>query len=173
MFALAKTSEPKAGYASRFLLFDAGLLFDRPGLQKASRQHQHAPGSTVSEYAADFTLKCGRTAAELGAELAGERSQTSVADLEADFSHAALRGEHLPGAVHAQASQKIMRGLAKSGTEEAMEMKFGKTGLARRVLEQNPRLVFVGKQITSATEPTEGIVMEKLRHKEMILPFRQ
>ena len=66
-----------------------------------------------------------------------------------------------------------MRGLAKSGTEEAMEMKFGKTGLARRVLEQNPRLVFVGKQITSATEPTEGIVMEKLRHKEMILPFRQ
>ena len=109
----------------------------------------------------------------MGAEFTGKRSQTSVADLEADFSHAALRGEHLPGTVHAQASAKIMRGLAKSGAEEAMEMEFGKTGLARRLLEQNTGLVFGGEKIASATEPAEGVVMEKLRHQEMILPFRQ
>ena len=63
-----------------------------------------------------------------------------------------------------------MRGLAKSGAEKAMEMKFRKTGLARHLLEQNTCLVFGGKEITSATEPTEGVVMEKLRHEGMILP---
>ena len=73
--------------------------------------------------------------------------------------------------VHAQASEKIMRGLAKGGTEKAMEMKFGKTGLACRLLQQNTGLVFGGEEVTSATEPTEGVVMEKLRHEGMILPF--
>ncbi len=63
-----------------------------------------------------------------------------------------------------------MRGLAKSGTEEAMEMKFRKTSLARRLLEQNTGLVFGGKEIASATESAEGVVMEKLRHLKMILP---
>ena len=62
-----------------------------------------------------------------------------------------------------------MRGLAKSVTEEAMEMKFGKTGLPRRLPEQNTGLVFVGKEVASTTEPTEGVVMEKLRHGKMIL----
>ena len=47
-----------------------------------------------------------------------------------------------------------------------MEMKFGKTGLARRVLEQNTGLGFGGEEVTSATEPTEGVVMEKFRHQE-------
>jgi hypothetical protein len=32
-------------------------------------------------------------------------------------------------------------------------------------------LVFGGEEVTSATEPTEGVVMEKLRHEGMILPF--
>lgn len=64
-----------------------------------------------------------------------------------------------------------MRGLAKGGAEKTMEMKFGKTGLPRRPLEQNTGLVFGGEQIPSATEPTKGVVMEKLRHGEMILPF--
>jgi hypothetical protein len=32
-------------------------------------------------------------------------------------------------------------------------------------------LVFSGEQVTSATESTEGVVMEKLRHERMILPF--
>jgi len=64
-----------------------------------------------------------------------------------------------------------MRSLAKSGTVKAMKVKFGKTGLARRLLEQNTRLVFSGEQVTSATESTEGVVMEKLRHERMILPF--
>ena len=66
-----------------------------------------------------------------------------------------------------------MRGLAKRGTEKAMEMKFGKAGLARGLLEQNPGLVFGSEEVTSATEAAEGVVMEKLRHEEMILPFRQ
>ncbi len=148
-------------------------LFDSPGLQKASRQHQHAPGSVVSKDAADLTLKFGGTAAELGAEFAGKRSQTSVADFEADFSHTALRGEHLPGPVHAQASQKIMWGLTESCTEKTMEMKFRKTGLARRLLEENTGLVFDGQEVTSATEPAEGVVMQKLRHEEIILPLGQ
>jgi len=47
-----------------------------------------------------------------------------------------------------------------------MEMKFGKTGLARCLFEQNPGLVFGGEEVTSATEPTEGVVMEKFRHQE-------
>ncbi len=148
-----------------------GSLFDSPALKKAPRHHQHTPGSAVSECAADFTLKFGGTAAELCAELAGKRSQTSVSDLEADFSHAALRGEHLPGTVHTQSSQTIMWGLAEGGAEQAMEMKFRKAGLARRLLEQNAGLIFVGKEVTSATEPTEGIVMEKVRHWRMILPL--
>jgi hypothetical protein len=63
-----------------------------------------------------------------------------------------------------------MRGLAESGTEKAMEMKFRKTGFARRLLEQNAGLVLIGQEVTSATEPTESIVMEELRHEGMILP---
>jgi hypothetical protein len=50
-----------------------------------------------------------------------------------------------------------------------MEMKFGKTGFARRLVKQNTGLVFGGEEITSATESTEGIVMEMLRHERMIL----
>jgi hypothetical protein len=65
-----------------------------------------------------------------------------------------------------------MRGLAKSGTEKAMEMKFGKAGLTRRLLEQHTGLVFGGEQVPCATEPTEGVVMKKLRHERMILPYR-
>jgi hypothetical protein len=181
-----KTSEPEAGHASRFLLFDdvcaksppklgRGTLdtsFDSPGLQKASRYHQDAPGSAVSEDAADLTLKFSGAAAELGAEFAGERSQTSVADLETDISYAALRSQHLPSTIHAEASKKIMRRLAKRGTEEAMEMKLRKTGLVCRLLEQNPGLVFGGEEVTPATEPTESVIMEKLRHQEMILPIQ-
>ena len=190
MFLLAEeTSECGEPHASRFLLFDAKFLttedtedtgayeredssvtpvtsvvrsfsFDRQCAQKASRQHQHAPGSVVSEDAADFALKCGRTASELGAEFAGKGSQTSVADLEAHFRHAAFGSKHLPGAVHAQASEKIMRGLAESGAEKAMEMKFRKTGFARRLLQPNTGLIFGGEQVSSATEPAEGVVME-------------
>lgn len=187
--ALAKkTSEPEAGDASRFLLFDdvcaksppklelgrntLETLFDSPGLQKASRYHQDAPGGAVTKDAADLTLKFGGAAAELGAEFAGERSETSVSDLETDISDAALRSQHLPGTIHAEASKKIMRRLAKRGTEEAMEMKLRKTGLVCRLLEQNPRLVFGGEEVTPATEPAESVIMEKLRHQEMILPVR-
>jgi len=61
---------------------------------------------------------------------------------------------------------------AKGGSEKAMEVKLGKTGLARRLLEQNAGLVFGGEEVASATEPAEGVVMEKLRHEGMILPFR-
>ena len=78
----------------------------------------------------------------------------------------------MPGTVHAQSSEKIMRGLAEGSTEQAMEMEFGKTGLARRLLEQNSGLVFGGEEVASATEPAKGVVMEKLRHRQMILPFR-
>ena len=64
-----------------------------------------------------------------------------------------------------------MRGLAKRAAEKTMEMKFGKTGLACRLFEQNTGLVFGGEEVAPATEPAEGVVMEKLRHDEMILPF--
>ncbi len=63
-----------------------------------------------------------------------------------------------------------MRGLAKSGAEEAMEMEFGKTGLTRRLLQAYAGLIFVSQQVTSATEPAEGVVMKKLRHDRIILP---
>ena len=66
-----------------------------------------------------------------------------------------------------------MRRLTKRGTEQAMEMKFGKTGLACRLLQQNTGLVFGGEEITSATEPTEGVVMKKLSHEGIILAFRR
>ncbi len=61
-----------------------------------------------------------------------------------------------------------MRRLAEGGTEKAMEVKFKKTGLSRRLLEQNTGLVFGSEEATPATEPTESVVMEKLRHQEMI-----
>jgi hypothetical protein len=38
-------------------------------------------------------------------------------------------------------------------------MKFGKTSLARRLPKQNTGLVFGGEQVTSATEPAEGVVI--------------
>jgi hypothetical protein len=62
-----------------------------------------------------------------------------------------------------------MRSLAKSGAEKTMKMKFGEARLARRLFEQNTGLIFRGEQIASATEPPEGVVVEKLRHVEMIL----
>jgi hypothetical protein len=40
-----------------------------------------------------------------------------------------------------------------------MEMKFGKTGLASRLREQNTGLVFVSQEIASAAESTESVVM--------------
>lgn len=64
-----------------------------------------------------------------------------------------------------------MRGPVESGSEQAMEMKFGKTGFAGRLFKQNTGLVFGGKEVASATEPAEGVVMEKLRHEGMILFF--
>lgn len=66
-----------------------------------------------------------------------------------------------------------MRGLAKSGAKKAMEMECRKASLARRLLEQNPRLVFGGQQIASAAKPTEGVVMQELRHRKIILPFER
>ena len=42
--------------------------------------------------------------------------------------------------------------------------------LARRLPEQNTRLELGGEEISSAPEPAEGGVVEKLRHEEMLLP---
>jgi len=63
-----------------------------------------------------------------------------------------------------------MRGFAKSRPEKTMEMKFRKTGLARRLSQQNARIIFGGEKIASATKPAEGVVMEKLLHGGIILP---
>jgi hypothetical protein len=65
--------------------------------------------------------------------------------------------------VHAQAGEKIVWGLAKSGAEKAMEMKLGKAGFARRLPQQNPGLVFSGQEVAPATEPAERVVVEKFR----------
>ena len=62
-----------------------------------------------------------------------------------------------------------MRSLAKSGAEKTMKMKFGEASLARRLFKQNTRLIFRGQQVASAAEPPEGVVVEKLRHEEIIL----
>jgi len=51
-----------------------------------------------------------------------------------------------------------------------MEMKFGKTGLARRLFEQNTGLIFTGEKVTSTAKPAKGVVVEKPRHQEIILP---
>ena len=61
--------------------------------------------------------------------------------------------------LHAKTSDEMIRGLPKSTTKQTMEMKFGKTGLASRLREQNAGLVFVGQEITSAAESTESVVM--------------
>ena len=47
------------------------------------------------------------------------------------------------------------------------------TGTSYRDLltEQNTRLIFGGEKVGCAVEPTEGVVMEQLRHDEMILPL--
>lgn len=66
-----------------------------------------------------------------------------------------------------------MRSLAESGAKKAMEMKLRKTGLPRRLPEQDPRLIFVGQQVASTTEPAEGVVMKERRHGEIILPRRE
>jgi len=58
-----------------------------------------------------------------------------------------------------------VRSLAKRRAEEAMEVEFGQASLARRLLQQNPRLIFGGEKIASTTEPAESVVMEKLRHE--------
>ncbi len=123
----------------------------------------------ISEDAADLALEGYGATSELGAEFGGERPQALVADLEADFGDGTIGGEHLTGTVHAQASQEIMRGLAEGGTEKAMEMKFGETGLSRRLLEQNTGVVFGGDEVASAAEAAEGVVMEKRGHEEMVL----
>jgi hypothetical protein len=105
----------------------------------------------------------------MGAELAGERSQALIADFEAYFGHGALGGEQLPGAIQAQAGEKIMWSFAERGSEEAMEMKFGKTGFARRLPQQNVGVASRREKITSAAQAAESVIMEKLRHEEMIL----
>lgn len=86
-------------------------------MQKTSRYHQHAPWRAVAEDTADLALKFSGTAAELCTEFRGERPQTFVANFETHFGDSALRSEHLPGAVHAQAGEKIMRGLAEGSAE--------------------------------------------------------
>ena len=129
-------------------------------MQEALRDHQNAPRRAIAKNAADLTLKFDGAVAELCAELGGKRPQTFVADLEANFSDAALRGQHLLGTIHAQTSQKFMRSFAKRGVEETMEVEFGKASLARSVLQQNARIVFGGKKIASAAKPAERVVME-------------
>jgi ribosomal protein L10 len=64
-----------------------------------------------------------------------------------------------------------MRSLAERGAEKPMEMEFGKTSLACGLLEQNTGLIFGGQEIASATEAAEGVVVEKGRHREIILLF--
>lgn len=54
-----------------------------------------------------------------------------------------------------------------------MEMEFGQTGFTGGLLEQDAGLVFGGQEVASATETAEGVVMEKLRHEEMILRGRE
>lgn len=140
-----------------------------PRLQKALRYHQHAPRSAIPKDAPHLTLKFHGTAAKLRAEFTGKRPQTAVANLEAYFRYRTLRREHLLCPIHAQPSEEIVRSLAKRGPEKPVEMKLGKTRLPRRLLEQNTGLVLAGEKIASPAKPAKGVVMEQLRHKQIIL----
>jgi len=75
----------------------------------------------------------------------------------------------LPGTVHAEASEEIMRGLAERVSEETMEVEFRKTGFAGRMCEENSGLVFGGEEVAASTETAKGVVMEERRHIGMIL----
>ena len=73
--------------------------------------------------------------------------------------------------MQAKAGEELVRGFAEGGPKKAMEVKFGQARLTGGVLEQNPGGVGGGKEISSATEPSEGIVMKQSRHAEMVLHF--
>ena len=167
---VTEDSENGVDGASRFLLFEADSL--KRSLEKTCRYHENSPGSAIAEDGAELALKLHRATAEMLAELGGKRSQALVADLEAYFGYGTLGGEHLPGAVHAQAGEKIVRSFAKGGAEKAMEMKFGKAGFASCLPQQNVGIIFGGEQIASAAEPAKGVVIEKPRHEEIILASR-
>ena len=134
-------------------------------MQKAFRNLEHAPGSVISENAADLALKRDGAASELGVEFGGKRSEAFIADFETDIGDSALGCEHLAGALHAEASEKVVRGLAECGAEKAMEVKFGEACLARRMREEDAGAIFGRNQITAAAQAAESIVIEQGRHK--------
>ena len=66
-----------------------------------------------------------------------------------------------------------MRGFAKRRAEKAMEMKLGKTCLARCLVKLNAKLVLRRKQVAAAAKAAKSVVVDQLRHEEMILPAYQ
>jgi len=53
-----------------------------------------------------------------------------------------------------------------------MEMKFGKTGFARCLLQQNAGLVPGSEQVAPAAEPAKSVVVEQLEHVENDTPLQ-
>jgi len=128
------------------------------------------PGGAIAEDTADLALKLHRRPAKLCKEFTGKRPQTLIADFKADFGHGALGREHLPGAIHAEPRQEVVRSFPESRTKKTMEVIFGKTGLTGGFREQYARLIFSGKQIAPPAEAAEGVVMNEMPHRATILP---
>jgi hypothetical protein len=59
--------------------------------------------------------------------------------------------------------------LSESRSKKPMEVEFRKARLARSLRQQNARLVLGSKQVASAAKTPKRVVMQKLRHNEIIL----
>ena len=114
-------------------------------MQKTCRNHQYAPGSAVSEDASNLALKFYRTTAKLGAEL--EENDPRLPYPTSKQTSVTVRSDvSIDGHGTFADGSEIVRGLTKRVAEEAVEMEFGKTSLARCLREQHTRLVFAGEQ---------------------------
>ena len=69
----------------------------------------------------------------------------------------------MPGAVHSQASQEFMRGLAERGGKQAMEVKRREAGFPRSSFQIYNRLIVGSQQITRPAQTPEGVVVKESR----------
>jgi len=69
----------------------------------------------------------------------------------------------MPRMVHATAGQEVMRRLAESGMEQAMEMKGREAGFACGSVQKDLRLVAGGQKIAGAAETAKSFVVHQPR----------
>lgn len=66
-------------------------------------------------------------------------------------------------AVHTSASKKRVGRLAKRQTKKAVEVKWRKACFARRMTQQDLRIIFGREKVTGAAQPTKGFVIHQRR----------